>query len=120
MMLHTENINAMKAGAQMSNYNNATNNYPELADFNLSPKEQDMVKKITEVYAVFGIKIGPLISVVSGERTSRFDFAVESDSVFPKIRKLRDDVSLFLSVPPVELSCPIESKMAFGIVVPTR
>lgn len=104
----------------MSSYNDATNGYPEKAGFNLSPKEQDMVKRIAEVYAVFGIKIGPLIGFVSGEKATRFDFAAESDSVFPKIRKLRDDVSLFLSVPPVELSCPIESKMAFGIVVPIR
>ena len=99
----------------MSNYNNTTNNYPQTADFNLSPKEQDMVKKITEVYAVFGIKIGPLIGIVSGEKTTRFEFAVNSDAVFPKIRKLRDDVSLFLSVPPVELTCPIEGNLAFGI-----
>lgn len=120
MMLHTENINAMKAGAQMSSYNDVANGYPEKAGFNLSPKEQDMVKKITEVYAVFGIKIGPLIGVVPGAKTIRFDFAVESDAVFPKIRKLRDDVSLFLSVPPVELICPIEGKNAFGIVFPTR
>lgn len=102
----------------MSNYNNATNNNPEIADFTLSSKEQDMVKKITEVYAVFGIKIGPLIGVVSGEKTTRFDFAVESDAVFPKIRKLRDDVSLFLSVPPVELTCPIPDKLAFSIELP--
>ena len=110
----------MKEAAKMSNYNNATNNNPEIADFTLSSKEQDMVKKITEVYAVFGIKIGPLIGIVSGEKTTRFDFAVDSDAVFPKIRKLRDDVSLFLSVPPVELICPIEGKNTFGIVVPTR
>lgn len=118
MILHTENTNVMNAGAQMSNYNNATNNYPEIAGFNLTPKEQDMAKRITEVYAVFGIKIGPLIDVVSGEKNSRFDFAVDSDAVFSKIRKLRDDVSLFLSVPPVELTCPIEGKLAFGIEIP--
>lgn len=118
MMLHTENINAMKAGAQMSSYNDAANGYPEKAGFNLSPKEQDMVKRITEVYAVFGIKIGPLIGVVSGEQTTRFDFAVDSDTVFPKIRKLRDDVSLFLSVPPVGLTCPIPDELAFGIELP--
>lgn len=102
----------------MSNYNNVTNNNPEIADFNLSPKEQDMVKKITEVYAVFGIKIGPLIGIVSGEKTTRFDFAVNSDAVFPKIRKLRDDVSFVLSVPPAKLTCPIEGKLAFGIELP--
>lgn len=102
----------------MSNYNNATNNYPGIADFNLSPKEQDMVKRIVEVYAVFGIKVGPLIGVVPGAKTTRFDFAVDSDAVFPKIRKFRDDVSLFLSVPPVALTCPIEGKVAFGIELP--
>ena len=120
MMLHTENITAMKEGTQMSNYNNTTSNYPGIADFNLSPKEQDMVKRITEVYAVFGIKIGPLIGIVSGEKTTRFDFAVDSDAVFPKIRKYRDDISLFLSVPPVELTCLIEGKLAFGIELPNN
>jgi len=118
MMLNTKGkTNMVKAGAQMSSYNNITN-YFEKAEVTLTPKEQDMVKKITEVYAVFGIKIGPLIGIVSGEKTTRFKFAVNSDAVFPKIRKLRDDVSLFLSVPPVELTCPIEGKLAFGIALP--
>lgn len=111
--------NAAKAGVEMRCCNN-TINYSGKADVTLTPKEQDAVRNITEVYAAFGIKIGPLIGVVSGEKTTRFDFAVDSDAVFPKIRKLRDDVSLFLSVPPVELLCPIEGKMAFGIVVPSR
>jgi len=118
IILNTKGItNMVKAGAQMSSYNNITN-YSEKVEVTLTPKEQDMVKRITEVYAVFGIKIGPLIGVVSGEKTTRFDFAVDSDTVFPKIRKLRDDVSLFLSVPPVELTCPIEGKVAFGIELP--
>lgn len=103
----------------MSSYNNITN-HSEKAKVTLTPKEQDMVKRITEVYAAFGIKIGPLIGVVSGEKTTRFDFAVDSDAVFPKIRKFRDDVSLFLSVPPVELICPIEGKRAFGIELPNN
>lgn len=107
----------MEAGVEMSRCNNTTN-YSEKADVILTPKEQDVAKRITEVYAVFGIKIGPLIGVVPGAKTIRFDFAVESDAVFPKIRKLRDDVSLFLSVPPVELTCHIEGKMAFGIELP--
>ena len=118
IILNTKGItNMVKVGAQMSSYNNITN-YSEKVEVTLTPKEQDMVKRITKVYAVFGIKIGPLIGVVSGEKTTRFDFAVDSDTVFPKIRKLRDDVSLFLSVPPVELTCPIEGKVAFGIELP--
>lgn len=90
----------------------------EITDFTPTPKEQDIARKITEVYAAFGIKIGPLIGVVPGEQTTRFDFIVESHEIFPKIRKLRDDVSLFLSVPPVELTCPIDGKNAFGIALP--
>lgn len=111
--------NMVKAGAQMSSYNNITN-YFEKADVTLTPKEQDMVKRITEVYAVFGIKIGPLIGIVSREKTTRFDFAINSDAVFPKIRKLRDDVSFVLSVPPAKLTCPIEGKLAFGIELPNN
>ncbi len=97
---------------------NSTTNYSEKADVTLTPKEQDVVRKIKEVYAAFGIKIGPLIGVVPGAKTTRFDFAVDSDAVFPKIRKLRDDVSLFLSVPPVALTCPIENNLAFAIEIP--
>lgn len=102
----------------MNNSNNLKSNISEKADFHPTLKDLETAKRITEVYAVFGIKIGPLIGVVSGEKTTRFDFAVDSDTVFPKIRKFRDDVSLFLSVPPVELTCPIESKVAFGIEIP--
>lgn len=102
----------------MNSSNNLKSNIPEKANFHPTLKDLETARKITEVYAAFGIKIGPLIGVVSGEKTARFDFAVESDAVFPKIRKLRDDVSLFLSVPSVELICPIEGKMAFGIELP--
>ena len=87
-------------------------------DFSLT--EQEMAKKITDVYAAFGIKIGPLLGVLRGAETSRFDFEVNTDAAFPKIRKLRDDVSLFLSVPPVELTCPIPGKMAFGIEISNK
>lgn len=93
----------------MSSCNHTTND---------SPKEFEMTQKITEVYAVFGIKIGPLIGIVPEPKTTRFDFAVNSNAVLAKIRKLRDDVSLFLSVPPVKLTCPIPGKMAFGIEIP--
>lgn len=102
----------------MNSSNNLISNISEKTDFHPTLKELETAKKIAEVYAVFGIKIGPLIGVVSGEKTTRFDFAVESDAVFSKIRKLRDDVSLFLSVPPAELIYPIEGKMAFGISLP--
>lgn len=102
----------------MNSSNNLKSNIPEKANFHPTLKDLETASKITEVYAAFGIKIGPLIGVVSGEKTTRFDFVVESDAVFPKIRKLRDDVSLFLSVPPVELIYPIEGKMAFGIELP--
>lgn len=88
------------------------------ASVEFTSRQREMAGKIMEVYGTFGIKIGPLIGVVSGEKTTRFDFAVDSDAVFVKIRKLRDDVSLFLNVPPVELTCPIPGKLAFGIEIP--
>ena len=102
----------------MNSSNNLKSNISGKADFHPTLKDLETAKRITEVYAVFGIKIGPLIGVVPGVNTTRFDFAVDSDTIFPKIRKFRDDVSLFLSVPPVELTCPIERKVAFGIELP--
>ncbi len=88
------------------------------SDVALASRHMEMAKKIIEVYGIFGIKIGPLIGVASGEKTTRFDFMVDSDALLPKIRKLRDDVSLFLAVPPAELTCPIPGKLAFGIEIP--
>jgi len=86
----------------------------------LNEKQRELAQKIKEVYGVFGIRIGPLIGVESGQGVTRFDFQVESDAVFPKILKLRDDISLFLSVPPAQLVCPIPGKMAFSIEIATK
>ena len=82
--------------------------------------EKTLEEKIREVYAAFGIKIGTLIDVVPGKGVTRFDFRVESEAVFPKILKLRDDVSLFLSVPPAKLVCPIPGQLAFSIEIATK
>lgn len=83
----------------------------------LTQREKALAKKITEVYAVFGVCIGPLIEVVHGEGVIRFKFFVESETVFPKIIKFRDDVSLFLSVPRAQLICPIPGELAFSIEI---
>ena len=39
---------------------------------------------------------------------------------YSELFRVGNDVLLILSVPPVELICPIEGKNTFGIVVPTR
>lgn len=86
----------------------------------LTEKEKALAERIQEVYAVFGIKIGSLIDVASGDGVTRFAFQVASEVAFPKIIKLRDDVSLFLSVPPAKLVCPIPGQMAFSIEIATK
>lgn len=86
----------------------------------LNEEERKWVEKITEVYGVFGIQIGSLIDVMPGQGVTRFEFEVDSEAVFPKIIKLRDDVSLFLSVPPAQLVCPIPGKLAFSIEIVTK
>lgn len=86
----------------------------------LNEEERKWVEKITEVYGVFGIPIGSLIGVIPGHGVTRFEFEVDSEAVFPKIIKLRDDVSLFLSVPPAQLVCPIPGKLAFSIEIVTK
>ncbi len=86
----------------------------------LNEEERKWAGKIKEVYGVFGIHIGSLIDVMPGQGVTRFEFQVDSEAVFPKIIKLRDDVSLFLSVPPAQLVCPIPGKLAFSIEIVTK
>ena len=90
----------------------------EKTDFMPTPEEKETARKITEIYSLFGVKIEALIGVLSGPRVTRFEFQVAPDTKISKITKLRDDISLMLSVPKVRLICPIPGKMAFGIEVP--
>lgn len=90
----------------------------EISPINLTSKEREIARKITEIYARFGIKIGALTGVLSGPRVTRFEFQLDPNTKASKITKIRDDISLMLSVPKVRLICPIPGKTAFGIEVP--
>ena len=92
--------------------------FPQETELNLTSKEREMAQKISDIYAVFGIKIEALTSVLSGPRVTQFEYQVAPDTKLSNIIKLRDDISLMLSVPKVRLLCPIPGKAAFGIEVP--
>lgn len=83
-------------------------------------EQQERAAQITDLYAAFGIYIGPCIGVWAGPRVTRFEFQLDPDTQVAKILQLADDVSLNLSVPRVRLICPIRGRMAFGIEVPNR
>lgn len=87
-------------------------------DCNLPLKEREMANRMIELYSHFNIKIESLLGVLSGPRVTRFEFQVVPETKISKITKLRDDISLLLSVPKVRLICPIPGKTAFGIEVP--
>lgn len=91
---------------------------PEVNGIRLTPEETELSDRIMEIYTRFGVKIDALTGVLSGPRVTRFEFQVAPDTKTSKITKLRDDVSLMLSVPKVRLICPIPGKTAFGIEVP--
>lgn len=91
---------------------------PEENGIRLTPEEKELSDRIIEIYARFGVKIEALTGVLSGPRVTRFEFQVAPDTKISKITKLRDDISLMLSVPKVRLICPLPGKNAFGIEVP--
>jgi len=87
-------------------------------DCNHPLNEREMADRITELYSRFHIKLGALTGILSGPRVTRFEFQLDPDTKVSKITKLRDDISLMLSVPRVRLLCPLPGKSAFGIEVP--
>lgn len=87
---------------------------------NFSLEQKEIAQQIIDIYSRFGVKIGNLISVEQGPRVSRYEFALSPDTKISKITKLRDDISLMLSVPKVRLVCPVPNKMAFAIEMPNR
>lgn len=87
---------------------------------NCSLEQKEIAEQIIDIYSRFGVKIGDLISVTEGPRVSRYEFSLSPDTKISKILKLRDDISLMLSVPKVRLICPITNKMAFAIEVPNK
>ena len=85
------------------------------------PSEQkEIAEQIIDIYSRFGVKLGNLISIEQGPRVSRYEFSLSPDTKISKITKLRDDISLMLSVPKVRLICPVPNKMAFAIEVPNK
>lgn len=87
---------------------------------NCSLEQKEIAKQIIDIYSRFGVKIGNLISVAQGPRVSRYEFSLFPDAKISKITKLRDDISLMLSVPKVRLVYPAHNKMAFAIEVPNK
>lgn len=87
---------------------------------NYSIEQKEIAEQIVDIYSRFGVKIGNLISVAQGPRVSRFEFEVAPDIKLHKITRLRDDISLMLSVPKVRLICPVPHKTAFAIEVPNK
>lgn len=87
---------------------------------NCSSEQKEIAEKIIDIYSQFGVKIGNLIDIAQGPRVSKFEFEVAPDTKLHKITKLRDDISLALSVSKVRLVCPVPHKTAFAIEVPNK
>lgn len=87
---------------------------------NYSLEQKEIAEQIIDIYSRFGVKIGDLISVEQRPRVSKYEFSLSPDTKVSKITKLRDDISLMLSVPKVRLTCPVPNKMAFAIEVPNK
>ncbi len=84
---------------------------------NYSSEQKEVAGQIKNIYSRFGIKIGNLISITEGARVSRYEFELSPDTQISKIIRLRDDISLMLSVPKVRIICPLPNKTAFAIEV---
>lgn len=84
-----------------------------------TPAEAALAQRIAEGYAAFGVHFGPLETVSPGPKTTRFEFRLLPESKTEKIRKLRDDVSLFLSVPTAQVTCPVPGKNTFVFEIQT-
>lgn len=81
-------------------------------------KQKAKAEQIAYIYSLLGVKNAELIGVKSGENATWYDFQVKNEKDLKKVEKYRDDVSLFLSVPRVNLVCPIPEKTAFSIEIP--
>ena len=85
--------------------------------FEISKDLKETAQKIIDLYSQFGIKIGPLINTLEGARVTSFEFELPPNSKIAKITRLRDDISLLLSVPKVRIVCPVLEKLSFLIEV---
>lgn len=88
-------------------------------DGNPTREETQLAQRITETYATFGIQFGSLVSVSPGAKTTRFEFRLLPETKTEKLRKLRDDVSLFLGVPTAKVTCPVPGNDTFIIEIQT-
>lgn len=85
--------------------------------FEISDHLKDTAQKIIDLYSQFGVKIGPLINALEGARVTSFEFELPPNSKIAKITRLRDDISLLLSVPKIRIVCPVPEKLSFLIEV---
>lgn len=103
------------------NSSKESNHVPvETINGDLTERERKLAEEIEKIYSLFGVKIEGLSGIMPGPRVTRFSYRVPSDTKVAKITRLRDDVSLALSVPKVRIVCPLPGEMAFGIEVPNR
>ena len=80
-------------------------------------KEQALAEKIRQTYSLFKVQLGALTGIVPGSDVTKFEFQMGDKTTFAKIAKLRDDISLLLSVPRVNLTCPDPNQPVFCIEV---
>lgn len=79
---------------------------------------QEEAKRLTEICGCFGIKIRSLIGICPGPRVTRYEFSVEPQTKMHRIKRLRDDISLMLSVSPIRMICPASTESSFAIEIP--
>ena len=81
------------------------------------PREMEQAEKIRKTCAAFGIHIGALEEVRPESGCKWFVFSVAEEKDLRKLLKLRDDISLQLSIPNTQFICPVPGKMAFAIAI---
>ncbi|MBQ3075605.1 MAG: hypothetical protein IJC26_06010 [Clostridia bacterium] len=85
-----------------------------------SVEQRETACQIRDLYSRFGVEIGALAEIAAGPSVSGYEFELTPDTKISKIIKLRDDISLMLSVPKVRLICPTPNKASFVIEVPNK
>ncbi len=83
----------------------------------VSTRHLEEAKRIMTLYGDFGVKIRALIGVHLGPRVTRYEFLVEPDTKMLKIKRIRDDISLLLSVPPMRVICPLRGCSGFAVEI---
>lgn len=86
----------------------------------LRKEHRQMADKVTEIYAAFGIRLEGLLRVTQGTEATCYEFEIGPQVKPQKIVRLRDDVSLMLSIPPAKIECPLPERNAFSIEIPNK